>query len=111
MKGKIAILTTLVIILNCVFCYADDTTVNNNDVTYNYEHIFGDNVEYDEDTDTYYFTPQGQERSGAIAVTGSALSAILALAVKSGLEFATSNIYLAIVELGLEVTVRNLLPL
>ena len=91
MKGKIAILTTLVIILNCVFCYADNTTVNVSDVNYNYEHVFGDNVEYDEDTDTYYFTPQGQERSGAIAVTGSALSAILALAVKSGLEFATSN--------------------
>ena len=34
MRVKIAILTTLVIILNCVFCYADNTTVNVSDVNY-----------------------------------------------------------------------------
>lgn len=92
MKCKIAILTTLVIILNCVFCYAeDDTVVNMNGINYSYEHIFGDSVEYDKASDTYYFIQPGQERSGAVAVAGSTLSAILALATKAGLEFASSN--------------------
>ena len=96
MKGKIAILTTLVIILNCVFCYADngETISVPNQVYTDLKNEF----EYDEKTDTYYFPindidelPKEGAKSATVAVSGAVISSVLALAVKAGLEFATTN--------------------
>ena len=96
MRGKIAILTTLVIILNCVFCYADngETISVPNQVYMDLRNEF----DYDEKTDTYYFpindidelSKEG-EKSATVAVSGAVISSVLALAVKAGLEFATTN--------------------
>ncbi len=85
----------LIIIFNSVFVYADDdTVVISNDVFTNLQQEF----EYDSKTDTYYFPTfdptigEGiSSRSGAVAVSGAVVSAVLTLAVKAGLEFATTN--------------------
>lgn len=95
MKSKIALFTMLIIIFNSVFVYADDdTVVISNDVFTNLQQEF----EYDSKTDTYYFPTfdptigEGiSSRSGAVAVSGAVISAVLTLAVKAGLEFATTN--------------------
>lgn len=95
MKSKIALFTMLIIIFNSVFvCADDDIVVISNDVFTNLQQEF----EYDSKTDTYYFPTfdptigEGiSPRSGAVAVSGAVISAVLTLAVKAGLEFATTN--------------------
>lgn len=102
MKNKIALITLLIIILNSVFCYADsDYSVQSidNELSYDVFSILRQEYNYDEKTDTYYF-PTNDDFSlsnvnargaSAVAVKGSVISAVLALAVKAGLEFVTSN--------------------
>lgn len=89
MRGKIALFTMLIIILNSVFVYADDDTVIiSDDVLTNLQEEF----EYNSETDTYYVpTSVPNAKSGTVAVSGACLSAILTLAVKAGLEFPGSN--------------------
>lgn len=93
MKNKIVLMVIFTLIFNTTFIYGDDKieNINVSDVVKSYEHIFGENVEYNEKTDTYHFVIENGKERSALAVSGGALSAILALAVKSGLEFATSN--------------------
>lgn len=89
MKSKIALFTMLVIILNSVFVYADDDTVSiSDDVLTDLQEEF----EYNSETDTYYVpTSVANAKSGAVAVSGACISALLTLAVKAGLEFPGSN--------------------
>lgn len=101
MKSKIALITLFVVILNSVFCYADSdysfNSVDSSKVVDAFS-ILRQEYNYDSKTDTYYFptnddvsSSSGNTRVGAVAVTGSVVSSVLALAVKAGLEFATSN--------------------
>lgn len=96
MKNKVALLTMFIILFNFSFSYSDniDNNVNINQVYTNLQSEF----DYNPKTDTYYFPVNdiskiGNEntKSGAVAVSGAVISSILALAVKSGIEFATSD--------------------
>lgn len=95
MKSKIALFTMFIIILNSVFVYAnDDTVIISNDVFASLQEEF----EYDSRTDTYYFPSFGStlgkgtsSRSGAVAVSGAVISSVLTLAVKAGIDFASTN--------------------
>lgn len=95
MRVKIALLTVLVLILNSVFCYADVSSPTVPNSVYNHLRT---EFEYDDKTDTYYFPINDIDKldkegtkSATVAVSGAVISSVLALAVKSGLEFATTN--------------------
>lgn len=97
MKKKIILLIIFTMIFNTVFIYGDND-INSSSVVNNYEEILGEGVSYDPNSDIYYIPSskfngynENLGRSGAVAVSGSAISAILALGVKAGLEFTNSN--------------------
>ena len=94
MRKNIVFLLIFTIVINTIFIYADNTnfTVHQQNQVFDY---LKQEFDYDENTDTYYFPINnnlGKEgRSASVAVGGTVISAVLALAVKAGLEFATTN--------------------
>lgn len=97
MRDKVIFLLVFVIIFNTSFIYADNYDVSVGQVY----SLLQNDFDYDEDTDTYYFPSSDMNsfdgvstvgsRSGTVAVSGAVISAVLTLAVKAGLEFATTN--------------------
>lgn len=97
MKNKVIFLLVFVIIFNTSFIYADNYDVSVGQVY----SLLQNDFDYDENTDTYYFPSSDINsfddvstvgvRSGTVAVSGAVISAVLTLAVKAGLEFATTN--------------------
>lgn len=97
MKNKVIFLLVFLIIFNTSFIYADNYDVSVGQVY----SLLQNDFDYDENTDTYYFPSSDINsfdgvstvgvRSGTVAVSGAVISSILTLAVKAGLEFATTN--------------------
>ena len=74
--------------------YADSEKLPTNEVFYALQKEF----EYDSNTDTYYFPitdidklENQNSKSATIAVSGAVISSVLTLAVKAGLDFATTD--------------------
>lgn len=97
MKNKVIFLLVFVIIFNTSFIYADNYDVSVGQVY----SLLQNDFDYDKNTDTYYFPISDINsfddvstfgvRSGTVAVSGAVISSVLTLAVKAGLEFATTN--------------------
>ena len=97
MKNKILFLLIFTILFNTSFAYADNQDVSVSQQYQVFEYLKKE-FEYDKKTDTYYFPVNNFDnlenpnvKSATVAVSGAVISSVLALAVKAGLEFATTN--------------------
>ena len=98
-RKKVALIMACYVLLTSLHlpmfkAYADSENLPTNEVFYSLQKEF----KYDSNTDTYYFPindidklENQNSKSATVAVSGAVISSVLTLAVKAGLEFATTN--------------------